>query len=47
LLAEEDMVMLIVSRLNDENLPTYILGFLTAVIVRNHHFLFLKILGGV
>jgi hypothetical protein len=47
LLAEEDIVMLIVSRLNDEKLPTYILDFLTAVIVGNHHFLFLKILGGV
>jgi hypothetical protein len=46
LLAEEDIVMLIVSNLNDEKLPTYILGFLAAVIVGNH-FLFLKILSGV
>jgi hypothetical protein len=47
LLAEEDIVMLIVSRLNDEKLPTYILNFLTAAVVGNHHFLFLEILGGI
>jgi hypothetical protein len=46
LLAEEVLVMLMVSHLNDEKPPTYILDFLTAVFVGNHHFLFLEIIGG-